>query len=75
VQYILANSRWKVGPSRLSERYSHHSFRFPPSIDSVPLSTKGQMLFHLLFLVGGVVGGGKLLRDFFSEKVFEELGL
>jgi len=32
------------------------------------------MLFHLLFLIGGVVSGGELLRDFFSEKVFEELG-
>ena len=33
------------------------------------------MLFHLLFLIGGVVGGGELLRDFFSEQVFQKLGL
>jgi len=33
------------------------------------------MLFHLLFLIGGVKGGGELLRNFFSEKVFEELRL
>ena len=33
------------------------------------------MLFHLLFLIRGVVGGGELLRDFFSKQVLEELGL
>jgi hypothetical protein len=32
------------------------------------------MLFHLLFLMGAVISRGELLRDFFPEKVFEELG-
>ncbi len=33
------------------------------------------MLFHLLFLISGVVGGCELLGDFFSKQVFQELRL
>ena len=32
------------------------------------------MLFHALFLTGGVIGGGELLSDLFSQQVFKELG-
>lgn len=40
------------------------------------LTTKRQMFFDRLFTVLGlVIGGSELLRDFFSEQVFQKLSL
>ena len=42
----------------------------------ITLSTKGQVFLDGCFLFAGqVIGGCKLLCDFFSQQVFKELGL